>query len=50
MAIELSRFEVPCVPTCERVRGGLAVVKAAWHGVLETMWLLCDEPQQVGCP
>jgi len=20
-----------------------------WHGVLETVWLHCDEAQQVGC-
>jgi len=20
-----------------------------WHGMLETVWLLCDEAQQVGC-
>jgi len=23
-------------------------VQAAWYGVLEIMWLLCDEAQQVG--
>ena len=26
-----------------------ADVKAPWHGVLEAVWLLCDEAQQVGC-
>jgi len=25
-----------------------ADVQAPWHGVLETVWLLCDEAQQVG--
>jgi len=26
-----------------------AGVLALWHGVLEIVWLLCDEAQQVGC-
>ena len=26
-----------------------ADVQAPWHGVLETVWLLCDGAQQVGC-
>ena len=26
-----------------------ADVQAPWHGVLETVWLHCDEAQQVGC-
>ena len=26
-----------------------AEVQAPWHVVLETVWLICDEPQQVGC-
>ena len=26
-----------------------ADVQASWHGVLKTMWLHCDEAQQVGC-
>jgi len=26
-----------------------AGVQAPWHGVLETVWLCCDEAQQVGC-
>ena len=26
-----------------------AGVQASWHGVLETVWLHCDEAQQVGC-
>ena len=26
-----------------------ADVQAPWHGVLETVWLLCDEAQYVGC-
>ena len=32
--------------------GGLALsgadVQAPWHSVLETMWLLCEEDQEVG--
>ena len=27
-----------------------ADVQAPWHSVQETLWLLCDEAQQVGCP
>jgi len=26
-----------------------AGIQAPWHGVLETVWLHCDEAQQVGC-
>ena len=31
-----------------RVLSGVGV-QAPWHGGLETVWLLCDKAQQVGC-
>jgi len=42
----VSQFEAPCNST--RWTGG-ADVQAPWHGVLEVVWLKCDENQQVGC-
>jgi len=39
----VSRFDTLRFPT------RWPVVQAPWHGVLGTVWLLCDEAQQVGC-
>ena len=43
----VSRFETPCIPI--GWTGEHWVSQALWHGVLEIMWLLCDEAQLVGC-
>ena len=47
------RFEMPCIST--RWTGERRVEQMSrvpWHGGLETVWLLCDEAQQVrwACP
>ena len=42
------RFQVQRIPTRWTISSG-ADVQAAWHGVLETLWLLCDEAQQFEC-
>jgi len=43
----VSRFEAPCI---ERGRAlSETGVQAPWHDVLETVWLHCDEAQQVAC-
>ena len=46
----VSRFETPCI--CTRWTGERwveQVFQAPWHDVLKTVWLQCDEAQQVGC-
>jgi len=39
----VSRFQAP--GSCTRLTG----VQAPWHGVLEIVWLVYEEAQQVGC-
>ena len=43
----VSRFEASCICTRWTLTG--TDVHAPWHGVLEAVWLHCDEAQQVGC-
>jgi len=43
------RLEMACIPTRWASALSGTDVQAPWHGVLETVWLLCEEAQQDGC-